>query len=98
MDGGLIVMLLWSGLVLGAYGHAFVNRVRKWHRYRDERTQRDLNVGIALLLCAVGAVGSVVLGLLFPGVALRGLFSALALGGFLGAGIVLATEESPEKE
>lgn len=97
-DGRLLAYLLWGiGTVL-VYGDVLIKR---WHSFRmhgDSRSRRELMAGFALFLtalCAGGAVWAVLFGEI--GSSLRGGLSAIALGAFTGAGIVMATERKDEE-
>jgi hypothetical protein len=89
----LVMLLIWGGGTVVAYGTVFVHRLRSWHLHRDARSTRELVSAFGLLLTSLGAalaIGVVLLGP--PGSDIRGWFVALALGAFFAAGIVMASE------
>lgn len=101
IDTRLAVLLLWGGgvVILGAI--VLVKRWRRFTRHRNDRrrsvradVRRDVLSGFALFLAAFGSAVATAL-VLFgePGTSFRGFFTALALGAFVGALFVMATEE-----
>lgn len=85
--------LLWAIAALVVYsivlGLALVE-IRDHHH--DKRSRRELYVAAALFMTAASSLFGVVLGILDAGTLFRLGFSALALGAFLGAGIVILLE------
>lgn len=102
LDGRLIVYGVWAFGSLAVWGLVFID---SWHEYQTSRKRperrsqsagKELMSDFALLLVAVGSCISIVtlvVGQDIPGV--RGFALAVALGGFLGAGIVKATAGRP---
>jgi hypothetical protein len=89
----VLMLLVWGGGTVAAYGLVFVHRLRSWHLHRDTRSTRELVSSLGLLLTSVGAALATGMVLLGPtGTGIRGWFVALALGAFFAAGIVMASE------
>jgi hypothetical protein len=89
----LVMLLVWGGGTVVAYGTVFLHRLRSWHVHRDTRSRRELIASFGLLLTALSAALAIGVVLLGPeGTGIRGWFVALALGGFFAAGIVMASE------
>lgn len=93
MSALALFYLLWAIAALIVYalvlGLAIVE-IRD-HNH-DRRSRRELYVAVSLFMTAVSSVFGVVLGILDAGTLFRLGFSALALGAFLGAGIVILLE------
>jgi hypothetical protein len=95
----VVMLLVWGGGTVVAYGTVFVHRLRSWHLHRDTRSTRELVSSLALLLTALGAALATGMVLLGPeGTGIRGWFVALALGGFFAAGIVMASETKSDAD
>lgn len=95
----LVMLLVWGGGTVVAYGTVFVHRLRSWHLHRDTRSTRELVSSFGLLLTALGAALAIGVVLLGPeGTGIRGWFVALALGAFFAAGIVMASETKSETD
>ena len=79
---GVSSVLVWGGVLFGAY--------RSWTRHRDRRSLREVLSVAALFVTAAGSTIAV-FGVLFgeSGSTPRQFALALALGMFLGAGIVM---------
>lgn len=101
MNDRLPLLLVWGGGIIVAFGIVLFKRIRTLRRHRNDRrkavrrdVRRDVISGFALFLAALGAAGAVAFVLLGEaGSGPRTFALGLALGGFLGAGIVMATEE-----
>lgn len=95
----LVMLLVWGGGTVAAYGTVFLHRLRSWHLHRDIRSRRELISAFGLLLtagCSALATGFVLLGPVGTGI--RGWFVAIALGAFLAAGIVMASETKSDMD
>lgn len=97
MDGRLIVLLIWGGGTVLAYGVVLSKRRFAFRLHHDRRSKRELLAGSALFLTALCSALAIVF-VLFgqPGTGIRGLVTAIALGAFTGAGIVMASEDPTE--
>lgn len=101
IDGRLAILFIWGGGVVFLAGLVLYQRVVKFRRHRDDRrksvrsdVRRDLMSGAALFLTAIGASAAIVFVLFGPaGSGPRQFAIALALGGFVGVLVVMATEE-----
>lgn len=98
LDGRLIVLLVWGGGTVLAYGRVLLNRTRAYRLHRDSRARRDLASGIALFLTALCSGLSIAFVLFGPaGGGARAFAVAVALGAFFAAGIVMASEKPVER-
>jgi hypothetical protein len=98
LDTRVFTLLLWGlGTVL-IYGAVLVMRVREYRRHHDRRSRREVMIGFVLFLTALGS-GLAVAFVLFGEAAttLRGISTAIALGAFTGAGLVMLSEGTGEK-
>ena len=85
---------LWGGGVLLLFSIVAVRRLRNHRQHRDRRSFRDLLEGIGLWLVSFAASAAVASLVFYPEAAsLRGALNAIALGAFVGVGIIMATEE-----
>ena len=93
VDGRLLMLLLWGGGTVGAYGQVFWTRLVIWRHRRDSRARRDLLEAAGLLMTAAGSAASIAVLLMGPaGSGIRGVAVAMALGAFLAVGIFMAQE------
>lgn len=84
----------WGGGVVILFSIVLIRRMRGHHRHHDRRSFRDLLEAVGLWLVSFAASAAVASLVFYPeGTTLRGLLNALALGAFLGVGIIMATEE-----
>lgn len=84
----------WGGGVVLLFSIVLIRRIRGHRRHRDRRAFRDLLEAIGLWLVSFAASAAVASLIFFPeGATLRGLLNAIALGAFLGVGVIMATEE-----
>lgn len=92
-------MFVWGGGTVAAYGSVLTRRVHAFRVHHDVRSRRELLAGFGLFMTALAAALAVVV-VLFgeAGTGLRGWFSAIALGAFFGAGVVMASELRSESE
>ena len=92
-DSRYIAFVIWGiGTVL-VYGFVLYKRRHTWALHHDIRSARDLVEAGALFLVAIASAAAIFM-VLFgeAGVGLRPFFTAVALGSFTGAGLVMATE------
>ena len=97
LDWRLILGLLWGGGVVWTYGSVLAIRVKANRAHHDRRTRRDVNAAIALFITALGsglATVFVIAG--SEGSGMRAFLTALALGSFLGAGLIMRSEAKTE--
>jgi hypothetical protein len=97
MDLKFAIYVVWGLGTVVVYGIVLRKRRRSYRLHHDARSRRDLISGLALFitsLCSFLAITFVLFG--EPGTGIRGLFAATALGAYLGAGIVMASEENLE--
>lgn len=98
IDWRLAFFILWGGGCVLIYGVVFMNRLALYRKHHDRRSRRDLGEASGLFLVAGSAALAIMTVLFAPEAAsVRGLVNALALGGFLGVGVIMATEGPPEK-
>ena len=83
---------VWSLAALAVYTAVLALAYVELHQHHDKRSRRELYVAAALFMTAVSSMFGVILGLLDAGTLFRLGFSALALGAYLGAGIVILLE------
>ena len=102
-DTRLAATVIWGAGTAIVWAAVFLKAIRQWQAFRDRRSRGDVLSDGALFF--VAAAASIAIGFaLFtqdalPDDPLRQLarmFSALALGGFLAAGVVKLTEAPPD--
>lgn len=105
IDTRLVALILWGGGTVVVFTVVLVKRWRRFMRHRWDRrravrkeVRRDVMSSAALELTAVGSAGAIALVLSGQSADFRGFFIALALGAFLGAGLVMASEEDAAGE
>jgi hypothetical protein len=92
IDTRLGAYLIWGVGTVIVYSIVLWRAHRSWKRLPDRRARRDLIASFALFLTALAsflAITAVLFGT--PGSGLRGFAVAMALGGFFGAGLILAS-------
>jgi hypothetical protein len=106
IDTRLAIFMLWGGGTVITFGMLLV---RRWHRFQVHRSDRrrivrvsvrhDVLSAVALFLTAFGSAASIFM-ILFgeAGSTPRSFALALALGAFLGAGLVMLSEDDVEAE
>lgn len=88
----LVIYGAWAFGSLAIWGRVLGLGLRSYRTWRDLRARRELLADFALFLVALSSCLSIVLLVIGQqGTGIRGFMLALALGGFTGAGIVLAT-------
>ena len=93
MESRLLFYGVWGVGVLVAFFTVVVCRAYVWNHRHDKRSFRELLEGAAFALVALGASAATAAFALFPEAStLRGFLTALALGAFFGAGIIMATD------
>lgn len=104
-DTRLVATILWGAGTAIVWLLVFIKAVRQWRAFRDRRARGDVLSDGALFLVAAAAAIAIGFALfsqdLGPDDRLRQLarmFSALALGGFLAAGLVKLQESPPEPD
>ena len=84
----------WGLGVLVLYSIVAVRRLRGHRVHHDRRSFRDLLEGVGLWLVSFAASAAVASLVFYPDASqLRGALNAIALGAFVGVGIIMATEE-----
>ena len=98
IDTRVLTLFVWGVGTVAIYVVVLAQRLMAYWRHNDRRSRRDLLEGFALFLVALGA-GSAVGFVLFgeAGATPRGIATAVALGAFTGAGLVMASEGTGEK-
>lgn len=98
LDTRVAVLLLWGGGTVLVYAIVLGQRIASWRVHRDRRARRDVMSGFALFLTALGS-GAAVAFVLFgdAGQGARGVATAVALGAFTGAGLVLVSEDATDE-
>ena len=106
IDTRLAIFMLWGGGTVITFGMLLVKR---WHRFQVHRSDRrrivriavrhDVLSAVALFLTAFGSAASIFM-ILFgeAGSTPRSFALALALGAFLGAGLVMLSEDDVDLE
>ena len=98
MDWRLIVLALWGGGTLLAYGRVLWMRRQAHAEHHDRRSRRDYITAFGFFLVALGAAASIAFVLFGDlGSTMRGFATAVSLGSFLGVGIFLATEKAEHR-
>ena len=93
MESRLLFYGVWGVGVLVAFLVVVVCRVYIWRHRHDRRSFRDLLEGSALALVAFGASAATASFAWFPEAStIRGGLTALSLGAFFGAGLIMATD------
>ena len=99
MDLGFLMTILWAFLSVGIWGSVFRDSLGAWHRYHDRRARREVIWAFTLFLVGVCACFAIAAFVIAPeGRGIRAALSAVALGAFLGAGIVVKTLSGPRNE
>ncbi len=94
MDWRLIVGIVWGGGTVLVYGRLLAHRWQVNRERHDRRSRRDVMAAVALFFTAVLAGIAAALFLADPRDRDGHAFAAaLALGGFMAAGIVMTTTE-----
>lgn len=94
-----MMTLLWALGAVGIWGSVFRDSLGAWHTYHDRRSKREVIWAFALFLVGLCSCIAIMALVLAPeGRGIRALLSALALGAFLGAGIVVKTLSGPNNE
>jgi hypothetical protein len=98
LDTRLAAYLVWGVGTLMVYGWVLRRRYQVFRVRPDRRSRRELAAAIALFLVSLAASLAVTF-VLFgeTGTGIRGLMSAIALGAFTGAGVVMAGEAPPDE-
>lgn len=98
LDSRLIAFVLWGLGTVAVYADVLRVRLRSWQLHHDRRGKREALSGLSLFLTALCSSVSIFL-VLFgqAGGGYRGIFVAISLGAFTGAGIVLRTER-PQRD
>jgi len=92
VDTRFIAFLVWGVGTVIVYGIVLVDRVRRWHHWRDARSARALMTAIGLFLtalCASLAIGFALFG--ESGSGIRGLLTAVSLGAYFATGVIMAS-------
>lgn len=88
----------WGGGVVLLFSIVLIRRIRGYRYHQDRRSFRDLLEGVGLWLVSFTASAAVASVLWYPDAStLRGLLNAIALGAFLGVGVIMATEERAKR-
>lgn len=97
VDLRLAVLFVWGGGTVVSYGAVLARRVHAFRVHGDVRSRRELLAGFGLFLTALASALAVVV-VLFgeSGTGVRGWFTAIALGAFFGAGVIMASEVRSE--
>jgi hypothetical protein len=99
MDVGVLMSVVWALASLAVWGSVFRDSLGYWHRYHDRRAKREVIYSFALFLVGFCSFIAILALVAVPdGRGLRALLTALSLGSFLGAGIVVKTLSGPNNE
>ncbi len=99
LDLRIVVLMLWGGGTVLVYAKALSDSYGDFREYHDRRARRDLMADVGLFLtalCSALAVAFVLFGQAGTGV--RAFATTIALGAFLGAGIVKASTRGSRTE
>jgi hypothetical protein len=93
-DGSrLLFFVLWGGGVLVAFSIVLYCRWKLWKSHRDKRSFRDVLEAVGLWLVAAPAASAIGVLLVAPDqTTARGFLNAIALGAFVGVGLIMATD------
>lgn len=94
LDTRFAVLAVWGLGTVVVYGYVLMRRRRLWLRRRSREDAHELLASVALFITALAsalAIGFVLFGPVGTGI--RGLFTALALGAFSAAGLVMASDK-----
>ena len=84
----------WGAGVVVLFSIVLIRRIRGHRRHHDRRSFRDVLEAVGLWLVSFAASAAVASLVFYPeGATFRGLLNAVALGAFLGVGVIMATEE-----
>ena len=90
LDVRLIVLLIWGGGTVLVWGGVLRRSIQSHRIHHDARSRRELIAMSALFLVALASGVAVALALFgTAGTGIRSFATTVALGAFLGAGIVL---------
>lgn len=93
IDTRLIVFAIWGVGTVLVYADVLRGAYHSFRGHRDARGRRELLASLALFIVSAASCLSIATVLFGPaGTGIRGLVTAIALGAFLAAGIVLRTE------
>lgn len=98
LDTRYVLFAIWGGGTVLAYGRVLYVRTRSYWLHRDIRARREVLAGLALFfaaLCSMIAILAALFGT--PGTGERQAIMSFALGAFLAAGIIMATERRKER-
>lgn len=106
IDSRTLIFLIWGLGTLVVYAIALGQGIVAWRIHRRDRrvaarreARREVIIRFAGFLAAFGAASAVFLVLLGePGTGIRTFALTLALGGFLGLGIIWVTEGIPNRD
>lgn len=99
MDIGFLMTILWALGAITVWGSVFRDALGSWHRYHDRRAKREAIWAFTLFLVGVCSCFAIAAFVIAPeGRGIRAALSAIALGAFLGAGIVVKTLSGPDNE
>lgn len=91
-EGRLIVSLAWGMSVVAVWGKVLRDGWREWRYYGDRRAKAEFLTELGLFLTSLASLGAILAFLFSPaGTTVSRVASTLALGAFLGAGIIAAT-------
>ena len=91
-EGRVIVSIVWGTSVVVVWGKVLRDGWQEWTHYRDNRAKAEFLTELGLFLTSVASLGAILAFLLSPtGTPVSRVASTLALGAFLGAGIIAAT-------
>lgn len=88
----IALYVLWAVACVVVYGANYRRARIERAVYRDRRSDHELYVASGFLIASIAMLAGVALAILQAGTLYRLGFSALALGAFLGAGIVMYLE------
>lgn len=91
----MAVLLIWGGGSVAVWGQVLRHGLRSHRLHRDARSRRELLARFALFIVALGSALAVILAMFGEsGSGLRSFATAVALGMFAAAGIVMAMESN----
>lgn len=90
--------LAWSVASAGVYGLVLRRAIIRERSHHDRRSRAELYIAVALFMAAASTLAGTIITILQAGSVLRLGSSALALGAFLGCGIIILLELPRDRE
>lgn len=98
LDTRFLAFLVWGVGTMAVYTEVVRQRAAAHRIHHDRRSRRDFMSALALWSVSIASSVATAMVLFAAQSGLRGMFTAIALGAFTTAGIVMATERPTEGE